>query len=142
MTPPGESFKFTIKADKSLRDSMDYENPFQRRSHKSSSVLKVVYIVSQSNIELELDSPTPTTMSVSECNDKVISVHISKAAANVAAKKHLRRLCGVKSRKDAEAKTEAGGYHEGVGTKGLFVGSMKMKEGYVRVETQWWKVGK
>lgn len=122
---------------------MDYEAPFPRRSNKSSSVLKVVYIVSQSNVELELDSPTPTTTtSVSECNDKVISVHISKAAANVAAKKHLRRLCGVKSRKDAGAKIEAGGYHEGVGTKALFVGSMKMKEGYVRVETQWWKVEK
>lgn len=105
----------------------------------------MVYIVSQSNIELELDTPSSsigTATSPFECNDRVISVHSSKAAANVAAKKHLRRLCGVRSKKDAEAKAEAGGFHEGVGTKGLFVGSMKMKEQYVRVETQWWKVKK
>lgn len=90
---------------------------------------------------MELDTPPSAIATLSKCNDKVVSVHLSKAAANAAAKKHLRKLCRVKSRKDAEARQEAGGYHEGVGTKGLFVGSMKTKEDYVRVETQWWKVG-
>lgn len=74
----------------------------------------------------------------------MISVHLTKSAANAAAKKHLRKLCGVNSNKEAKEKEESGEgeYHEGVGTKRLFVGSMKRKKGVVRVQTQWWKVGK
>lgn len=65
---------------------------------------------------------------------------MSKAAANAAAKQHLRRIRRVKSKKDAKAKVEAGGR---VGTKGLFVGSMKMKEEYVMVGdsvVEGWKI--
>lgn len=74
----------------------------------------------------------------------MISVHTTKSSANAAAKRHLRKLCGIKSSKDAKEMEESGegGYHEGVGTRSLFVGSMKREEGVVRVQTQWWKVKK
>lgn len=138
------SSKFTTRLTNPLRYSSNYDL-LSTWARKSPSALKVVYIVSQSDVELELDTPSScivTATALSQCNDKVISVHMSKAAANAAAKQHLRRICRVKSKKDAKAKMEAGGYYEGVGTKGLFVGSMKMKEEYVRVETQWWEAGK
>lgn len=89
--------------------------------------------------------PQPTKSSPSEPTfeagrETVISLFAKRDAANAAAKKHLRKLCGVKNTEDAKTRQ---GYHEGSVSRSLFVGTMEIPGppvGFVKVLVSRWTI--
>jgi hypothetical protein len=96
--------------------NMDMADPARPYSYVESSdpqrmkASKVVYIATQ------------TAAYQQGVSDTIISVFSSKGAANALAKKHLRKVCGIKNAEEAQARE---GYHEGLAPRSLFSGTMK-----------------